>query len=89
MNRAEYYGRKIVKTFALLLLGAALGYAWCINQVPPDRDLPDRPSFKSEVERQEFYRLLRKHGLQHEVVLIHEDRLGKYFIRGNKRCAFK
>lgn len=81
---------RIVNVLAIIVLGLMLGYAWRLFQEPvPHYDPPDRPSFKSEADRQEHFRLLRKHGLEHQVAIIYEDHLGRYFIRGNQRCAFK
>jgi len=39
-------------------------------------------------EKREHMAKLKYHGLQDQMVFIHRDRLGEYFIRGNRRCPF-
>jgi hypothetical protein len=39
-------------------------------------------------EKREHMAKLKYHGLQHQMVFIHSDRLGEYFIRDGRRCPF-
>ena len=78
-----------------LVLGAAALLALLIvalvlsSHFPPERQIHGQPAFERAAEKAVFSRLLAKHGLQYDVSIIYEDHLGKYFIRGGKRCNFK
>ncbi len=72
---------------ATLMVGVACGYVGShfVDAAP----ISDRPTSLSPEERQEHYRLLRKHGLLHDVAIIYEDQLGRYYIRGGRRIKFQ
>lgn len=70
----------------LLLVIAALALD---GLFPPERQIHGQPAFERAAEKAVFQRLLAKHGLQYDVSVIYEDALGRYFVRGGKRCAFK
>lgn len=72
----------------VLLLVFALG--WCSRRALPEAPAPEtRQVFISVAAEREYKRLLAKHGLNHNVSIIYEDHLGKYFIRDGERCAFR
>jgi len=56
---------------------------------PAKRQIQGQPAFERATDKAVFQRLLAKHGLKHEISIIYEDHLGRYFIRGGKRCAFR
>lgn len=59
------------------------------SHIPQERKIPEQPAFERAADQAVFQRLLAKHGLQHDVSLIYEDHLGRYFIRDGQRCPFK
>jgi len=82
--------KEIIKIIVSVCIGFCIGYASQLWYVPPPGPGPDSPpAFRDALEEREFKRLLKKHGLEHDVNIIYEDHLGRYFIRNGKRCAFK
>ena len=89
IEKLDRYSRAFTKYFAIILIGVALGYSWRMLQTTSaTEDPPEWPAIKTDAEKQEFNALLKHHGLNHDVTIIYEDHLGKYFIRNGKRCAF-
>lgn len=73
---------------AVVILLIVFGLGWCVRCFQP-LEVPPRTVFASTAEELQFKRLLAKHGLNHDVSIIYEDHLGKYFIRDGRRCAFR
>lgn len=72
------------------LLSLLLLWSFWFLFVRPLHYLPAAPpAFQNDEERREFHRLLRKHGMDRQIAVIHEDRQGWYFVRDGRRCAFR
>ncbi len=72
--------------YAIVVL---LVFAW-LQANSPDPATEERPAvFRTVAEGMRHKRLLAKQGLAHDVAVILEDPLGRYFIRDGRRCAFR
>ena len=89
MEELDYGIDRFLIALAILFFTFWAGYIGGIWHETGKLEITARTGFDSEEERAEHLRLLRKHGLQYDVAFIYEDRIGKYFIRDGKRCAFK
>jgi hypothetical protein len=75
----------IVCSLFFAFCGGFIGGIWYEAQ-PPNYEYA--AAFRNDQERREHHAKLAYHGLAHDVTMIYGDRLGEYFIRDGKRCAF-
>lgn len=89
--------KTLAAVIVILCIGVLFGYfSRALQEILTPVDLSHASTggeqyggFKNETERQEFKRLLKKHGLEHHVSVVYHDHLGRYYIRDGKRCAFQ
>ena len=72
----------------VIIIALTCLFTWCSSRTSAPQ-VDERPVFQTVSARQDYYRLLNKHGLAHDVAVVFQDPLGKYFIRNGKRCPFK
>jgi len=91
MEEFDYGISRFVIVVGMLVFAFCVGVVFGIRHEAATRPETDAVAgFRSEEERAEYHRLLRKHGLQYDLAVIFNDSAGLYFINGKgELCPFK